>query len=160
MMIIAIDPAPVKSGFVLADKLKIINIGIHENEKIRFMLKVKQHNLSAFAIELVKSYGMSVGQSIFDTCIETGRFIESYNCDNSVFKYSRKEIVTYICGSSKAKDGNVRQSLIDLYAEHYGLTDKTVIGTKKDPGPLYGVSNDMWSALAVSVYHQKLMEKI
>ena len=43
----------------------------------------------------------------------------------------------------RAKDGNVRQALIDLIGEQ---------GTKKNKGPTYGISSHSWAALAVAVY--------
>ncbi|MBV8782506.1 MAG: hypothetical protein JO353_14005, partial [Phycisphaerae bacterium] len=47
----------------------------------------------------------------------------------------------------RAKDGNIRQALID----RFGPTKERAIGKKKSPGPLYGMSGDCWSALAVAV---------
>jgi hypothetical protein len=44
----------------------------------------------------------------------------------------------------KAKDANIRQALIDKIGPQ---------GTKKDPGPTYGISKDVWSALAIAVTH-------
>ena len=52
-----------------------------------------------------------------------------------------------LCGSARAKDANVRQAIIDRFA---GVGGKAVaVGTKKTPGPLYGISNHKWSALAL-----------
>jgi len=42
----------------------------------------------------------------------------------------------------KAKDANIRQALIDKLGP---------VGTKKSPGPLWGVKSHIWSALAVAV---------
>jgi len=54
----------------------------------------------------------------------------------------RKEVKIYLCGSMKAKDPNIRQALIDRLGDP---------GTKKNPGPTYGVKSHAWSALAVAV---------
>jgi hypothetical protein len=43
----------------------------------------------------------------------------------------------------RAKDANIRQALIDRFG---------AVGTKKMPGPLFGVSSHYWAALAVAVY--------
>jgi len=51
----------------------------------------------------------------------------------------------HLCGSARAKDTNIRQALIDRYG------GSAAIGKKAAPGPLYGVSKDVWSALAVAV---------
>jgi hypothetical protein len=42
---------------------------------------------------------------------------------------------------------NIRKAIIDLY----GPNEKRVLGTKKEPGPLYGVSGDGWAALGVGL---------
>ena len=53
----------------------------------------------------------------------------------------------HLCGSAKAKDSNIRQAIID----RYGGDPKRCIGTKKAPGPLYGISADQWAALALAL---------
>ena len=53
-----------------------------------------------------------------------------------------QQIKVHLCESARAKDGNVRQALIDRIGAQ---------GTKKKPGPTYGVSKDVWAALAVAV---------
>jgi hypothetical protein len=55
----------------------------------------------------------------------------------------RKDIKLAFCGTCKAKDANVRQALIDRFGEQ---------GTKLNPGRLYGIKKDMWSALAVALF--------
>jgi hypothetical protein len=51
----------------------------------------------------------------------------------------------HLCGSSRAKDPNVRTALLDRFG---GAGAK---GTKAAPGPLYGIAADLWSALAIAV---------
>jgi hypothetical protein len=58
----------------------------------------------------------------------------------------RATVKAHLCRSAKAKDSNVRQALIDLFGGK-----ENAIGTKKTPGPLYGISGDVWAALAVAV---------
>jgi len=43
----------------------------------------------------------------------------------------------------RAKDANIRQALLDLIGPQ---------GTKKTPGPTYGIKSHTWAALAVAVY--------
>jgi hypothetical protein len=50
-----------------------------------------------------------------------------------------------LCGDSRAKDANIRQALID----HFG--GSAAIGRKAAPGPLSGISRDVWSALAIAI---------
>ena len=56
----------------------------------------------------------------------------------------------HLCGNNSAKDSNVRQALIDRFPRSGG--GKTPqIGTKGDPGPLYGIKKDEWAALGVAI---------
>jgi hypothetical protein len=47
----------------------------------------------------------------------------------------------------RATDANIRASLID----RYGPGKDSAIGSKRSPGPLYGLKGDEWSALAVAL---------
>ena len=71
------------------------------------------------------------------------------------FIYRKDEKIS-ICGSMKAKDANIRQALIDSYATHDFKTGK---GTKTDPDTFYGVSADVWQAIAVGVTWYNLHSK-
>jgi hypothetical protein len=64
--------------------------------------------------------------------------LESLRCD----RITRGEVKVHVCNSKKAKDANVRQALIDRLGKP---------GTKKAPGPTYGIAGDVWAALAVAV---------
>ena len=59
----------------------------------------------------------------------------------------RSEVKMHLCHTAKAKDGNIRQALIDKYGEP---------GTKKKPGKLYGVASHIWPALAVADFYLSL----
>jgi len=64
-------------------------------------------------------------------------------------RISRRAVKLHLCGSARAKDANIRQALIDRYG------GSAAIGRKAAPGPLYGVSKDVWSALAIAVTYQQ-----
>jgi hypothetical protein len=75
----------------------------------------------------------------------TGRFIErwrDYAAMGDPIRIPRGEIKVHLCRSTKAKDANVRQALIDRFGAP---------GTKKAPGVLFGVTSHCWAALAVAV---------
>jgi len=53
----------------------------------------------------------------------------------------------HLTQTRRAKDANIRQALIDRYGPGKALA----VGLKATPGPLYGLTGDCWSALAVAV---------
>ena len=96
------------------------------------------------AIEMVASYGMPVGKEVFRTVWWSGRFAQAwihYQRSEPIEVY-RKDVKLYLCNSPRAKDANIRQALIDLIGPQ---------GTKKNPGPTYGVKSHAWAALGVAV---------
>ena len=147
MNILAIDPGNIYSGYVvLNDDLKPVEFGKIENEELNDKINAGEFNNCKYvAIEMIASYGMAVGATVFDTCVWIGRFYESLNFMISNCKPTyiyRKDEKINLCGTMKAKDTNIRQALIDRFG---------VVGVKKSPGWFYGFKSDIWSAYAVAV---------
>jgi len=145
-MIFAVDPGTTESAWLATNNGLIHRHGMLGNEHLVQTLKTWCPG-DELAIEMVASYGMPVGREVFETCVWIGRFIEAWKGSWS-FVY-RRDVKLYLCGSMKAKDGNIRQALID----RYGGKEKAV-GNKKNPGPLYGISGDVWSALAIALTYE------
>lgn len=148
-MIISIDSGNVESAYCLisAKDYKPIEFGKLNNEDLRRKLKELLHNpeydIYAVALEMVASYGMAVGASVFDTCVWIGRFYElCIPYVGTVDYIYRKEEKMNLCHSMKAKDSNIRQALIDRFGE---------VGTKKNQGWFYGFKKDIWAAYAVGI---------
>lgn len=150
-MILAIDPGNIESAYVVLDeKLKPIEFGKVKNEEMLSVIEtVYTHgNIKAIAIEMIASYGMAVGVSVFDTCVWIGRFTqESIKHTPNIHYIYRKDEKMNLCGTMKAKDTNIRQALIDRFGE---------VGTKKSPGFFYGFKSDIWAAMAVGVTYYDL----
>ena len=144
-MIVAIDPGSEQSAWVRYTGGMPIRAKIEPNEVL--LQRLRDGMAGALVIEGIASYGMPVGREVFDTCIWIGRFIEAAGGAELVY---RKEVKMALCGSMKAKDANIRQALID----RYGPGKDKAVGRKADPGPLYGISKDMWSALALAVTYE------
>jgi hypothetical protein len=137
---------------------RLIDFGIVNNQELLTVIEDKSH--CAIVMENFQSMGMAVGRSVFESCIWLGRFIETARRSHSrkpVFLMYRPCIKLEICGSSRAKDKNVRQSIIDMFDGSSGGGKCPQIGTKKQKGPLYGVSSHVWSALAVGISLDKIM---
>lgn len=154
--ILAIDPGTTESGWVLLDSGVPIMFGKDENEDVISMVYEADcfglHdpsidgnvNVDTLAIEMVASYGMAVGAEVFETCVWIGRFTEAWSPTPT--RVYRKDVKMHLCGQTRAKDGNVRQALID----RFGGKDKA-IGKKASPGVCYGMAGDVWQALALAV---------
>ena len=157
-MILAIDPGNIESGYVLIDKdtLEPLEVGKIKNEELKYILELPSTKASVkhYAIEMIASYGMAVGQSVFETCIWIGRFIEVIG-DNYKFIY-RKDEKMNLCNSMKAKDSNIIQALIDRFAPNTPNKGK---GSKKEPGWFYGFKKDIWQAYAVGVTYYDMYLK-
>jgi hypothetical protein len=140
-VIVGIDPGPDKSAFVLFSRDGVLDRGIEENWKLRTHRIFCERPIFC---EMIASYGMAVGASVFETCCWIGRF-EEIAANNSTYfhRVFRRDIKLHLCNSARAKDANVRQALIDRLGPQ---------GTKKAPGPTYGVKSHEWAALAVAVY--------
>ena len=138
-MILSLDPGTTHSAFVQYDQRGIHDHGHLPNAEIRQVLIGREYDRCA--CEMIASYGMAVGASTFETCVWIGRFIEISRVEVELI--FRKDIKLFLCGTMRAKDANVRQALLDLIGPQ---------GTKKTPGPTYGIKSHTWAALAVAVY--------
>jgi hypothetical protein len=144
---LAVDPGTIRTAWLVYDpkEKRIVEFGHESNE--RFLERCRggyANGARHMAIEMVASYGMAVGAEVFATCVWTGRFIEAWSrlAGTTHAEVFRKDVKLFLCNSLRAKDANIRQALIDRIGKP---------GTKRDKGPTYGVSGDVWSALAVAV---------
>jgi len=142
MKIVALDPGPVETSMVVWDGSRVLRSEHSPNYQIKKSIRnMTGADYDFMVCEMIASYGMSVGKEVFETCVWIGRFRESVDFG---FRLAyRKDIKMHLCGSMRAKDGNIRQALIDKHG---------VVGTKKNPGPLFGISKHKWAALAVADY--------
>lgn len=149
-MILAIDPGPIESAYVILDRnLKPVEFGKVKNyELLPTIDNAEILGVRSVAIEMVASYGMAVGVEVFETVLWTGRFWErAVQKGYDIVKIYRKDVKLNLCEDSRAKDANIRQALIDRFGE---------VGTKKNPGWFYGFKGDIWQAYAVGVTYYDL----
>jgi Holliday junction resolvasome RuvABC endonuclease subunit len=141
MIYLGIDPGKV-CGFAVydSDENRVIDSDNLSPESMMNCLDTERH-YSNISIEMIGHYGtgMSVGKDVFHTCLLIGRMIQIAPQAKLILRPTVKGI---ICGSGRAKDGNVTQALKDQVGQR---------GTKKEPGATYGVKNHAWAALAVAV---------
>jgi hypothetical protein len=150
-LILAIDPGTTESGFVVLGNGRVIASGTRVNEGILSLVSERGSEFGPvceeLAIEMIASYGMPVGKEVFETCLWIGRFMQEWaqyapDYIDRVRLIYRKDVKMHLCGSPRAKDPHIRQRLLDLIGP---------AGTKKQPGPTYGVKSHAWAALAVAV---------
>jgi hypothetical protein len=150
MRVLAIDPGNMESAYLLLEDETILSFAKLPNADMRRVLDTSRGDGTLLAVEMIASYGMAVGATVFDTCVWIGRFLEYWADDENVSLIKRIQVKSHICHSAKAKDGNIRQALIDRYGEQ---------GTKKNPGPTYGIAADVWSALAIATVAMDRLHK-
>ena len=154
-----IDPGQIKSGFVIIDNdYNVHNHGVVDNGEIMEIISnSNNHGLDSIIIEMITSYGMPVGKTTMDTLVWIGRFYQEVE-HSDVFLISRANIKLHMCNSVRAKDPNVIMAVKDRYNPTGGGSDPFK-GTKKEPGPLYGMVNHSFNALAVAISHLEGCEK-
>lgn len=145
-MILAIDPGNTMSAFVLMDGYRPIEFRKIENDALLEMIPMGAETV---VIEQIACYGMPVGKEVFDTCVWSGRFMQTaiQNGANVHF-LPRSEVKLNLCNSKRAKDPNVTHALIDRFAKHDLKSGK---GTKQNPDFFYGFKADIWAAFGVGV---------
>ena len=153
MNVLAIDPGNILSGWCVLDDetLKPLNFDKTENHSLLEFLSSPEGMTppDVVVIERVASYGMAVGKEVFQTCEWIGRFAQRAEDLGIPVEYLyRRQEKLHICGDSKAKDSNIRQALIDRFAEHDLKNGK---GTKQNPDWFYGFRSDIWSAYAIGL---------
>ena len=154
-VIFAIDPGNTESAYAIVNlpDFRLLEFGKVDNHRLLQDVPVYVGTADHFAIEMVASYGMPVGKDVFETCVWIGRFVQ--RAEKEYHFVYRKDEKVRLCHDSRAKDSNIRQALIDRYAKFDFKNGK---GTKKEPDTFYGVSKDVWQAIAVAVTYYEMKE--
>ena len=153
--VLAIDPGNTESAYVVIDQstCRPLVIGKVPNDALIGELRNGLAWAEHIAIEMVASYGMAVGADVFETCVWIGRFQERIAASGptgaNATLVKRNPVKVHHCHSSKAKDSNITQALIDRFASGEPNRGK---GTKAQPGWFYGFAADVWQAYALAVY--------
>lgn len=149
--IFAIDPGNVESAYCVIDSrtLEPRTFDKCPNEDLVCTIRSTWIPNHDFVIERIASYGMAVGQTVFETAEWYGDFRRTIlDQGGEVTGLYRRDVKLHICGSSRAKDSNIRIALIDRFAKHDKKRGK---GTKDNPDWFHGFHSDCWSAYAVGL---------
>jgi hypothetical protein len=146
-MILGLDPGPEKSGLVLYDHASraIHGAWVGPNPRVRSYLRSYRGDIEdLLVVEELRARGQPCYQQVLETAIELGRAVECWQ--GRVERISRDEVKRHLLGTSRGSDANVRAALVDRWGGK-----SQAIGTRRAPGPLYGVAGDAWAALGVAV---------
>lgn len=147
MQVIAIDPGYRQSARLIYDGTAIVGHAKADNQDTLDWLIEHRSDDAVLVIEemqLFSSHG-GVGREIFDSVRWSGRFQQAWQPHRVDLMLRGKVRAHLRC--SKGGDPAVRQALI----ERFGPYKEDAIGKKASPGPLYGLTADRWSALAIAV---------
>ena len=150
--LLAVDPGTTRSAWLVLRAGIPQCHGIVPNDELLGMLRhaASEAMADVVVIEQVESYGMPVGRDVFETVRWAGRFEEAAH-PVPVVLLPRRTVKLHLTGSPRANDGNVRMALLDRFGGR-----EAAVGRKAAPGPLHGIANDVWSALAIAVTHADL----
>jgi hypothetical protein len=167
MIAYGIDPGTEHSGVVAYDTewRIVLEAGEVSNGSLLAYLRNPvtraRFHLDRVYIETIEPMGLPVGKSTLETMRWVGRFQEAWERYSGLIArlISRGDEKTILCGAATFRDpksgrlrsvtdAQIRQAIIDRFpAAGGGKTPQ--VGTKSQPGPLYGVKGHAWSALAV-----------
>lgn len=150
-IIVGIDPGPEKCGLAVYDTGARRVLEAHKDlsvEDTLSALDIYAGRAGLVGIERVQSYGIA-GSSLLRTSETVGRL---WQCSQALrlptVLLFRREVLRGLDVTGKGnRDSLVRERLIEMH----GGERRKAQGTKKQPGPLYGVASHAWAALAVAV---------
>ena len=157
MLILGIDPGPIKSGWALWQPgYKVLNSaqengGAWDNERFLNVCRYAPSlaNIDLVVVERIVIYQASA-DTIHNTIVHYGRLLEIFDQrDATVMLLKRCEITKAlgVKGGKGSKDSKVREKLQEIV----GPT-----GNKRKPGPTYGVTGHSWQALGAAVAGYRL----
>jgi len=156
MLILGIDPGPRTSGLVLYKTDRNGPGVVIQAVKDASLYTVRGFidSLNAVPDACVVVERTQAGPPSTQVVLTTevvGRIME--RCDSQGIRcdtYYRRDVLQALaCARTGNKDSLVRMACIELH----GGDKSTAIGSKKTPGPLYGVTSHAWQALGVVCAH-------
>lgn len=161
-ILLGIDPGPTASGLVVYELYGTGRPGrVLRSYKQATMEQVRMELGTLAAAKLWHDTQVEVvlectqagppSTQVVKTTEVVGRIMEG--CDGRLLTwhaYYRREVLQALnCARKGNKDSLVRLACIELH----GGDRAAAIGTKKNPGPLYGVASHAWQALGVVCAH-------
>lgn len=156
MVYAGIDPGTLHSAvcFFDYDRMTILeHLDLPNHDLLRW-LRVHCVRTGLVSIEMVECQGLKlIGKETFQTVRWVGRF-EQVCSDRGVpvQLVTRGKILIHHCGRRQGVgDPNIKRAVMDRFPATGGGANPYK-GTKSQPGPLYGISDHEWQALACALY--------
>jgi hypothetical protein len=176
-LILSIDPGPETSGFVILNtsrkdgfcEVDDFNASIDNWVLLRMIFSGTGlvGKCGHGAIEDIVSYGQIAGNTTINTAKWVGRFDIGWRTTGKIPRIiSRNDVKIVLCGTRTVVNNlgsrvAVSQKMLNLAVcqkfEPYGGGKNPYKGTKKKPGPLYGLKSHSHSALALAVVCYELI---
>ena len=152
------DPGTFKTGWVIFDPHAetVLDAGWDKNDDAIEVTECMGFH-DRIIMETFAAQGMPLGSSSLETVRFEGMLIERAAASRQIVvdRITRREIKLTLCGTSRAKDQNVRAALVDLYASDW-VSIGNGLGVKSNPSPLAklrackGAAAHTFAALAVA----------
>jgi hypothetical protein len=146
MIILGIDPGTTETAWARYDSrtMQVLDAAKETNDIVQQRMNTLEYDV--MGIEMMACYGMATGKTVLVTCVWIGKFERDAQLRGKPYfeLYRKQDMCMHLCHTTRAKDTNIRQALMDRYSPD-------PIGNKKSPGPLYHIKKDMWSALAIAI---------
>lgn len=160
MVIAGIDPGSRYTGFVIYDdeKNRVLLAEVHDSEKqfrspAYYTHQAIKYKVDQVFLEMPKGRGAkTVGEPIIQTAFMTGSFFAYFTISGfDVHLILRFQVVKFLGDWCKSRGETLPRSRGDSWVSSVLLDYVGPKGSKKQPGPCYGVKSHAWAALAVAV---------
>ena len=161
MIVLGIDPGPEKSGAAIVEFLDVARLLKHNNQVpnsdlLQVITNSFEPDFEYIAIEDQNDFGKWYGANSKNTVHWTGRFYQSaLDMDFACALMTYSDISGHLCsGINNAPDAMINEAVRLRFADIGGRLKK---GTKKKPGPFYGVNGQhVMSAIAVAIAYKEI----
>lgn len=146
--ILAIDPGPRDSAWLLLDGDRVIDRVIGPNQAALEEVRFQRRSRIDVVIETIEPWGGVVGPPALETMFWVGRLVEAWQ-PGEVTLLRRSRVLPAI-GVPRLPSGKAQAAARAILIERWGGGNPV----KRDH-PLHGVREDLWSALALAVAYQE-----
>ena len=162
--ILAIDPGTTESGWVLYDRnaeRPLVGFAWEPNAVLLKRIIIGDWPVPittpTVAIEHFVSRGNRLGEDSLETVRWATRFEMAawFTTGQVPHLVTRRTVQMWIC-ESLADDAGIRRAITD----RFGPERKVAFGSKKNPGPLFGLPKDCVQALAVAITYNECGKSI